>query len=113
MISSARYEAVARGRQACVPVLPYRPRSDSADEARRKPALGFILATVFLDAVSFGLVIPILPKLILRITGDTDFAAGAFGLFSAFYGAPRRSRGRSRGDRPWPRRAYRCLLLRP
>jgi len=62
-------------------------RSDPATEARaatRPPAFGFILASIFLDALSFGLVFPILPRLILGLTGgDTGHAARLFGLMAA------------------------------
>jgi len=62
-------------------------RSDPAPEAgaaRRRPAFGFILASLFLDALSFGLVFPILPRLILGLAGDdTAHAARLFGLMAA------------------------------
>jgi DHA1 family tetracycline resistance protein-like MFS transporter len=49
----------------------------------RAPAFGFILATLFLDAVSFGVVIPILPKLLIHLTGGDVAAAGIYGLMAA------------------------------
>ncbi|MBV8683385.1 MAG: MFS transporter [Caulobacteraceae bacterium] len=50
----------------------------------RAPAFGFILASVFLDALSFGLIFPILPRLILGLSGhDTAYAARMFGLMAA------------------------------
>lgn len=50
----------------------------------RPPAFGFILASVFLDALSFGLIFPILPRLILGLAGhDTAYAARMFGLMTA------------------------------
>ncbi|WP_293678102.1 MFS transporter [uncultured Phenylobacterium sp.] len=67
----------------------------TTEPPRRRAALGFILATVFLDAVSFGMVFPILPRLVLELSGgDTADAARAVGLIGAvwaltnFVGAP-------------------------
>ncbi|HEY2048479.1 MAG TPA: TCR/Tet family MFS transporter [Caulobacteraceae bacterium] len=54
----------------------------------RSPAFGFILASVFLDALSFGLIFPILPRLILGLAGrDTAYAAQIFGWMSAAWAA--------------------------
>ncbi|HEY8121411.1 MAG TPA: tetracycline resistance MFS efflux pump, partial [Myxococcota bacterium] len=39
--------------------------------ARRQAALVFILVTVMLDMLAFGIVIPVLPKLILDFTGGS------------------------------------------
>ncbi|HEX4740064.1 MAG TPA: MFS transporter, partial [Caulobacteraceae bacterium] len=42
------------------------------------------LASIFLDALSFGLIFPILPRLILGLAGhDTAYAARVFGLMTA------------------------------
>ena len=67
----------------------------TAEPARRRAALGFILATVFLDAMSFGLIFPVLPRLVLELSdGDTANAARVVGLIGAvwaltnFVGAP-------------------------
>jgi len=47
---------------------------------RRRAALGFILANVFLDSLSFGLIFPILPKLVLTLSGgNLASAAQDFG----------------------------------
>lgn len=61
----------------------------------RQAALGFILATVFLDALSFGLVFPILPRLTLELAhGDNALAAQVVGLVAGawalmnFFAAP-------------------------
>lgn len=52
--------------------------------ASRSPAFGFILASVFLDALSFGLIFPILPRLILGLAGhDAAHAARLYGLMAA------------------------------
>lgn len=41
----------------------------------RKPALGFIFVTLFLDILGIGLIIPILPKLIEQLSGGNVSAA--------------------------------------
>lgn len=52
----------------------------------RKPALGFILVTLFLDILGLGLIIPILPRLVESFVGN-DPTEGAFyvGLLTATY----------------------------
>jgi DHA1 family tetracycline resistance protein-like MFS transporter len=56
--------------------------------AARPAALAFIFVTVTLDMLSFGLVIPVLPRLVEGfLAGDTAQAAWVFGVFSfAFNG---------------------------
>jgi DHA1 family tetracycline resistance protein-like MFS transporter len=49
--------------------------------ARRQAAIVFIFATVFLDMLAIGIVIPVLPKLVLDFVGDTAQAAKIFGIF--------------------------------
>lgn len=52
----------------------------------RRPALGFIFVTLFLDILGIGLIIPILPKLIESFEGGNVTAAShAFGLLTALY----------------------------
>jgi DHA1 family tetracycline resistance protein-like MFS transporter len=64
--------------------FPSRSPLAEAGVPKRQPAFGFILASIFLDALSFGLVFPILPRLILGLTGnDTAHAARVFGLMAA------------------------------
>ncbi len=41
----------------------------------RKPALGFIFVTLFLDILGVGLIIPILPKLIKELSGGNESAS--------------------------------------
>src|ERR1700756_3644687 len=53
---------------------------------RRKPGLSFILVTVFLDTLGFGLVIPILPALVATMTPDKQSQAYWYGLLLASYG---------------------------
>jgi MFS transporter, DHA1 family, tetracycline resistance protein len=50
--------------------------------ARRKAAFVFIFATILLDMLAMGIVIPVLPKLVVDfVGGDTQEAAKIFGLF--------------------------------
>src|SRR5688500_3580771 len=52
----------------------------------RRAALAFILVTVFLDVLGFGLIIPVLPRLIVDLSGgDTAHAARVFGLFGTVW----------------------------
>jgi MFS transporter, DHA1 family, tetracycline resistance protein len=53
----------------------------------RKPALGFIFVTLFLDVLGIGLIIPILPKLIVELSGGkVAEASHAFGWLASLYG---------------------------
>jgi len=53
----------------------------------RKPALGFIFATLLLDILGLGLIIPILPRLIEEFhQGDASAAAHTVGILTALYG---------------------------
>jgi DHA1 family tetracycline resistance protein-like MFS transporter len=52
----------------------------------RRAAVVFIFATVALDVLAFGVVIPVLPKLLEQFSGgDTANAARLFGLFAAVW----------------------------
>ena len=49
---------------------------------RREAAFAFIFATVLLDMLAIGIVIPVLPKLVVDfVGGDTEQAAKIFGIF--------------------------------
>src|SRR5688500_8780286 len=61
----------------------------------RRASVTFILVTLFIDSLGFGLVIPILPKLVERLIGgdisDASFAVGALTALYAvmqFFAAP-------------------------
>ncbi len=55
---------------------------------RRRAAFGFIFATALMNAVSFGLIIPVLPNLIKQFTGgDTAQAAEWNVIFAVTWGA--------------------------
>ncbi|KAB2668719.1 MAG: TCR/Tet family MFS transporter [Verrucomicrobia bacterium] len=52
----------------------------------RKPALGFIFVTLFLDILGVGLIVPILPKLVQQMQGgDIAAASHAVGSLGAIY----------------------------
>ena len=52
----------------------------------RKAALAFIFVSMVLDVIAFGIVIPVLPKLIESfVAGDTGRAAQYFGLFGTVW----------------------------
>src|SRR5258708_28070336 len=53
---------------------------------RRKAGLPFILATVFLDMLGFGIVIPVLPALVSTMTADKPSQAYWYGALLASYG---------------------------
>lgn len=51
-----------------------------------KPALGFIFFTLMLDVLGFGLIIPVAPKLVERLSGGTEEeAAHIVGFLTATY----------------------------
>lgn len=52
----------------------------------RKASKSFILATVFLDVLGIGLIIPVLPALVGQFTTSPDEQAYWYGLLSATYG---------------------------
>ncbi len=47
-------------------------------------ALGFVLLTVLIDTIGFGIVIPVLPELIMELTGEGLDAAARYGGWLAF-----------------------------
>ena len=57
-----------------------------ADTAPRSRALIFIYLTVVLDVLAFGIVVPVLPKLVVSfLDNDTVRAANMWGLFGSAY----------------------------
>jgi DHA1 family tetracycline resistance protein-like MFS transporter len=50
----------------------------------RKPALIFIFITLLLDVIGFGIIIPVLPKLITHLTGEPLSAAARYGGWMGF-----------------------------
>ena len=55
-------------------------------QLRHQPGLPFILVTVFLDTLGFGLVIPVLPALLATMTPDKQSQACWYGLLLGSYG---------------------------
>jgi len=51
----------------------------------RKASVPFIFATVFLESLGIGIVIPILPDLIRRFSSDPDFVSKYLGYFMSVY----------------------------
>ena len=53
---------------------------------QRRAAVPFILFTVFLDVLSMGVIIPVLPNLVLGFAGGaTDQAARIYGWFATVW----------------------------
>ena len=52
----------------------------------RKASKSFILATVFLDVLGIGLIIPVLPALVGQFTASPEEQAYWYGLLAATYG---------------------------
>jgi MFS transporter, DHA1 family, tetracycline resistance protein len=54
--------------------------------ARSRAAFAFVFITVVLDMISFGIIIPVFPQLILRLQGgDMAGAAAIFGIFGTAF----------------------------
>ena len=52
----------------------------------RKPAVPFVLVTLMLDVLGFGLLIPVAPQLVMKVTGGTaEEAAAPYGWLMATY----------------------------
>lgn len=52
----------------------------------RTPAVGFVLACVFLDALGIGLIIPVLPRLIGTLASSPDAQTSWYGAIMVSYG---------------------------
>src|SRR5687768_4112704 len=51
-----------------------------------KSALTFVLLTVFIDSLGFGIIIPSIPPVIMQLTGETESAASLWsGYLMAVY----------------------------
>lgn len=50
----------------------------------RKAALGFIFVTLLIDVIGFGIIIPVMPKLIQQLTGGTLAQASSYGGWLLF-----------------------------
>lgn len=61
--------------------------SQNTERPASRAAIGFIFVTVLLDVLSFGVTIPVLPKLIIEFQGgDANSAAPLYGLFGTVWG---------------------------
>ena len=61
---------------------PLEEPNATAGAGRRRAAFAFIFATVLLDMLAIGIVIPVLPKLVVDfMAGDAEQAAKILGLF--------------------------------
>ena len=52
----------------------------------RRPAVGFVLACVFLDALGIGLIIPVLPRLIGTLAETRELQTVWYGAIMLSYG---------------------------
>ncbi|HMG60010.1 MAG TPA: hypothetical protein VK583_09790, partial [Burkholderiales bacterium] len=50
----------------------------------RKHALAFIAVTLLLDTIGFGLIMPVYPKLLVEITGESLSHAAIYGGWLGF-----------------------------
>ena len=50
----------------------------------RTPAISFILITVLIDVIGFGIIIPVLPKLIMELTNGSIAEAARYGGWLMF-----------------------------
>jgi DHA1 family tetracycline resistance protein-like MFS transporter len=53
-------------------------------QVKSRPALGFIFVTLLLDVMGFGIIIPVLPKLISNLTGGDMSSASVYGGWLMF-----------------------------
>ena len=51
---------------------------------KREAALGFIFVTILIDVIGFGIIIPVIPKLITQLTGGTLSEASIYGGWLLF-----------------------------
>jgi len=58
---------------------------DRPTQPPRRAALAFIFAIVLLDVIALGIVIPVLPKLVEGMVGETALGAQVFGLFGTVW----------------------------
>src|SRR6185295_9681483 len=50
----------------------------------KNAALGFIFVTVLIDVIGFGIIIPVIPKLIAELTGEGISVAARYGGWLMF-----------------------------
>lgn len=65
---------------------PLDQKGSSPTPSRYQAAVGFIFITIFLDVMGFGIIIPVIPKLITELTGkDLSYAAQVGGWLMFAY----------------------------
>lgn len=67
------------GEFSCLPLI-------AVCMVRSNPAIRFVLVCVFLDALGFGLIIPVLPRLIGELAGERNLQAYWYGIIMVSYG---------------------------
>ena len=63
-----------------MPLKPGRP----LDFARGKQAMVFVLVTVLIDTIGFGMIAPVLPALVAQLSGEPINRAATYGGWLAF-----------------------------
>ena len=58
--------------------------STQIDPSTNRHALAFIVVVVLLDAIGFGIILPVTPKLIIDLTGEGLSNASAIGGYLMF-----------------------------
>jgi DHA1 family tetracycline resistance protein-like MFS transporter len=51
---------------------------------KKEAALGFIFVTILIDVIGFGIIIPVIPKLITQLTGGSLSDAAVYGGWLLF-----------------------------
>ena len=77
-------EPVAEPVDPATAVLPERGGPAGLFKGRRA-AVGFIFATALIDIISFGIIIPVLPPLVVHFAGGEARGAQIYGLFGAAF----------------------------
>src|ERR671913_189340 len=52
--------------------------------ASRQAAMGFIFITILIDVIGLGIIIPVVPKLIMNLTGENNSIASEYGGWLTF-----------------------------
>ena len=67
------------GARSRFPIAYRLPRGTLLQQQQSKRALAFVLLTVLIDTIGFGIVIPVLPKLLVELTGESVSEVAAIG----------------------------------
>ena len=60
------------------------PQTPATPPPSRKHALAFIAVTLLLDTIGFGLIMPVMPRLLVELTGDSLSRAAVYGGWLGF-----------------------------